>query len=94
VVDVLLGALDDYTIDSRGDIGSLARLKAIDATVIGWEAGAFQQAESDASTDIEHQLLSRLVRLSAEKLDKVRAKAWHALQLIWPRDRYITTIDR
>ncbi|TVY40914.1 Tubulin-specific chaperone D [Lachnellula subtilissima] len=55
--------LDDYTTDARGDIGSLLRIEAAKA------AGAMK----------EKTLFGKLLRVSVEKLDKVRAEGQRAL---------------
>jgi tubulin-specific chaperone D len=87
-------ALDDYTIDSRGDIGSLVRLAAIDAITTGWQSHVITADEGAmssspvASKGFSHNalheiILPRMARLSVEKLDKVRYSAWKCLYLIW-----------
>ena len=68
--------LDDYTIDRRGDIGSLVRIEAIDAVHTAW-----QQAR--LSKLVLHNLGSKVCRLALEKLDKVRLQAWRCLYDIW-----------
>ena len=69
-------SLDDYTIDQRGDIGSLVRIEAIDAVHASWEQG---QLPGLALQDLG----SKVCRLALEKLDRVRVKAWHCLHDIW-----------
>lgn len=74
IVEAVCRCLDDYTSDQRGDIGSLLRLEAIDAV-----DSIFQQ-HSSLTPDHRDALSSRLCRLSVEKLDKVRNRAWACLQ--------------
>ncbi|KAF2631119.1 beta-tubulin cofactor d [Macroventuria anomochaeta] len=64
-------ALNDYTVTERGDVGSLVRLEALNAVRRAGEASLFhdQAAESD------HLIYADVLRLSLEKLDKVRARA-------------------
>ena len=66
-------ALDDYTVDQRGDVGSLVRSQAIDVMTIAWRKGLLGE-ERD-----KRELLFRVCRLAAEKLDKFR---FHALLCI------------
>ena len=68
--------LDDYTIDQRGDIGSLVRVEAIDAVHAAWQQGQLPEL-------VLQDLGSRVCRLALEKLDKVRLRAWHCLYGIW-----------
>ncbi|KAL1848744.1 hypothetical protein Daus18300_013498 [Diaporthe australafricana] len=76
-------ALEDYTTDARGDVGSHARLHAIQATKHLWALLAASEPRpaevtfnSTAST-----LLLPITRLAAEKLDKVRPEAQSALAM-------------
>jgi hypothetical protein len=64
-------ALNDYTVTERGDVGSLVRLEALNAVRTAAEANLFndQAAESDIL------IYADALRLSLEKLDKVRARA-------------------
>ena len=81
IVDVLRTCLDDYTVDSRGDIGSLLRLEAIDAVEVSCRYNHISGLSKDSLT--EQALLSRVARLSAEKLDKVRLRAIGCLFQAW-----------
>ncbi|KAI0848250.1 tubulin folding cofactor D C terminal-domain-containing protein [Daldinia vernicosa] len=72
---IVSGGLDDYTTNARGDIGSHVRLEAIKATKTLW--GAKRDDEQVIST-----LFPRILRLAAEKLDRVRTEAQSALTLI------------
>ncbi|EMC91636.1 hypothetical protein BAUCODRAFT_116501 [Baudoinia panamericana UAMH 10762] len=70
IAQALHRGLHDYTIDERGDVGSLVRLEAIAAVVDILSSAAFsQQAES------VRLLQSGIFRLSLEKLDRVRVQA-------------------
>ncbi|OTB03345.1 hypothetical protein M426DRAFT_321917 [Hypoxylon sp. CI-4A] len=71
--------LDDYTTNARGDIGSHVRFEAIKATKTLW--GAKRDDEQVIST-----LFPRILRLAAEKLDRVRTEAQSTLaMLLHPR---------
>ena len=62
--------LNDYTIDERGDIGSLVRLQAISTSCTIFASKPLHKFES--SFQILHQCI---YRLSLEKLDRVRLEA-------------------
>jgi hypothetical protein len=78
IANSLIGFLNDYTTDRRGDIGSLVRLEGIQAArvVIQMEAGV-------ASQSYIKNVVGCLCRLAAEKLDRVRLEAWLCLQIFW-----------
>jgi hypothetical protein len=67
-------ALNDYTVTERGDVGSLIRLEALTTIGTAWESGMLSKSSR------EEQLHVDVLRLSLEKLDKVRARAVHVLQ--------------
>ncbi|KAF2265786.1 hypothetical protein CC78DRAFT_578959 [Lojkania enalia] len=75
-------ALNDYTITERGDVGSLVRLEALSAIGTAWSTGSLQGSLS------EKLLHTDVLRLSLEKLDKVRARAADVL-----RGRQATEIE-
>ncbi|PYH44553.1 tubulin-specific chaperone D [Aspergillus saccharolyticus JOP 1030-1] len=77
LVNHLVGLLNDYTTDRRGDVGSLVRLEAIQAAriVLGGQKHDQQPRLRD--------MIGCLCRLAAEKLDKVRISAWLCLQSHW-----------
>ncbi|CAK1358262.1 unnamed protein product [Cercospora beticola] len=62
--------LNDYTIDERGDIGSLVRLQCISCTSQVFDTPAFSSHEQAIQT-----LEADIYRLSLEKLDRVRLQA-------------------
>ncbi|KAI3331546.1 beta-tubulin cofactor d [Xylariaceae sp. AK1471] len=68
--------LDDYTTNARGDIGSHVRLEAIKATKTLW------QAQDGGNQDLVIRLFPQILRLAAEKLDRVRAEAQSTLAII------------
>ncbi|KAH9887125.1 tubulin folding cofactor D C terminal-domain-containing protein [Xylariomycetidae sp. FL2044] len=74
-MDIIAGGLDDYTTTARGDIGSHVRLEALKATKTLWGA-------QDIDRSIISILYPRVLRLAAEKLDRVRAEAQSTLTLI------------
>ncbi|KAH7063445.1 tubulin folding cofactor D C terminal-domain-containing protein [Macrophomina phaseolina] len=74
IADALLTTLNDYTINERGDVGSLVRLEALNATDSAWKHGIL------AGLDQESYVYADVTRLSLEKLDKVRLRAAACLQ--------------
>lgn len=70
----LITALNDYTINERGDVGSLVRLEALNAVDSAWKYGLLTGLEQ------EQQIIADVTRLSLEKLDKVRLRAASCLQ--------------
>ena len=72
----LHACLSDYTTDRRGDIGSLIRLEAIDATAVVLKKGLLSISERQI-------MAARICGLAVEKLDKVRFRAWSCLQANW-----------
>ncbi|PLB47288.1 hypothetical protein P170DRAFT_511917 [Aspergillus steynii IBT 23096] len=79
VSDHIIGFLNDYTTDRRGDIGSQIRLEAIQSACI------ILQKDSNSTAHALHvqNIVGCLCRLAAEKLDKVRLQAWLCLQSFW-----------
>ncbi|KAL4942544.1 hypothetical protein BDV06DRAFT_211749 [Aspergillus oleicola] len=74
----LIGFLNDYTTDRRGDIGSLIRLEGIQAARV-----VLQRENSGTDQSHVQNIVGCLCRLAAEKLDKVRLEAWLCLQMFW-----------
>ncbi|KAL2821606.1 tubulin folding cofactor D C terminal-domain-containing protein [Aspergillus granulosus] len=78
IANSLVGFLNDYTTDRRGDVGSLVRLEGIQAAKV-----VIQKKEGVMSQSYIKNIVGCLCRLSAEKLDKVRLEAWLCLQVFW-----------
>ena len=68
--------LADYTIDQRGDVGSLVRIEAITAV-------ATVLRKNIVSLRNRKTLAAKICGLAVEKLDKVRWRAWNCLQPNW-----------
>jgi hypothetical protein len=69
-------ALNDYTITERGDVGSLVRLQALNTVRLAWTSGIFTAKENNWG----HKIYCDVLRLSLEKLDKMRVRAAQVLQ--------------
>ena len=69
LLPALAVALDDYTINERGDIGSLVRLEGLLLIDKCW------QQEIDYIYALTEKCTSSLYRLALEKLDRVRLQA-------------------
>ncbi|KAF1966082.1 hypothetical protein BU23DRAFT_518586 [Bimuria novae-zelandiae CBS 107.79] len=67
-------ALNDYTVTERGDVGSLVRLEALNTMGTAWETGLLRGCA------YEKNLHADVLRLSLEKLDKVRLRAAQVLE--------------
>lgn len=78
ILGMIMEGLEDYTTTARGDIGSHVRLQAIKATKYIWSSfsGPVQSWWSPLTI-----VLSAILRLAAEKLDRVRVEAQSALRL-------------
>ncbi|KAK2011333.1 beta-tubulin cofactor d [Colletotrichum eremochloae] len=94
-LDLLAEGLNDYTTNARGDVGSHTRLEALRATKSLWKAaftevssGGGDGAASDGIDGVDawlplavSRLFLRILRLAAEKLDRVRTEAHAVLAL-------------
>jgi hypothetical protein len=69
-------ALNDYTITERGDVGSLVRLEALNTVRLAWASAILAAKEDEWGLKI----YSDVLRLSLEKLDKMRVRAAQVLQ--------------
>lgn len=69
-------ALNDYTITERGDVGALVRLEALNTVHLAWTSGLLTPRHETCGQEIYADVL----RLSLEKLDKMRVKASHVLE--------------
>ncbi|KAL4771088.1 tubulin folding cofactor D C terminal-domain-containing protein [Aspergillus nidulans var. acristatus] len=78
IAQSLVGFLNDYTTDRRGDVGSLVRLEGIQAAKV-----VLQRKTSVTDPCHVQDIVGCLCRLAAEKLDKVRFEAWLCLQIFW-----------
>lgn len=84
LLDAIQRGLSDYTVDRRGDIGSLLRTASIDAV----ESLQLERLNRKATDPI----VKLVVRLSIDKLSRVRFAAWMCLQRLW--ESYIPEIER
>ena len=73
---VINSGLTDYTNDQRGDIGSILRLRSLEAANLLLE----HVADDAIHASVRTTLLPQIVRLAAEKLNKVRHRAWLCLR--------------
>lgn len=80
-LDLIHDGLNDYTTTARGDVGSHVRVQALRAVRVLWKRlpGA-DDADEDLDASVK-RLAYSVLRLSAEKLDRVRAEAQLALAL-------------
>ncbi|KAK4099368.1 hypothetical protein N658DRAFT_430041 [Parathielavia hyrcaniae] len=78
-LDLVAQGLDDYTTTAQGDVGSHVRFQAIRATRSLWET---LEEDPGASKPLVGGLFLRILRLAAEKLDRVRAEAQASLTVV------------
>lgn len=90
IIDRFIGFLNDYTTDRRGDVGSLIRLEAIQATKTILQ----EKSGPGVRPDRTKEVIRCLCRLAAEKLDKVRVQAWLSLQDIWESEDRFPSLKR
>ena len=72
LTDMVSEGLDDYTTDARGDIGSLVRAEALKVATTVWR---LLYDIDYKGTLLFDKLFPKVLRLAAEKLDKVRKEA-------------------
>ncbi|KAF4622753.1 hypothetical protein G7Y89_g14271 [Cudoniella acicularis] len=87
--NMIFNGLEDYTTDSRGDIGSLVRIEA--TKIVGI---LFKKLDPSvaSNTDLFRNLIGKVLRLGTEKLDKVRIEAQLSiLQALTPSQSDIFT---
>lgn len=80
-VPMIAQGLDNYITTVRGDIGSHVRLAAIKATKTIWKFTLAQSIPREDCGDVL-TLYSKLLRLAAEKLDRVRIEAQATVSLV------------
>lgn len=80
LLNLISKGLEDYTTNARGDVGSHVRLQAIKATKYLWGSAKQKQRSQDFDEAVARLLLP-LMRLAAEKLDRVRVEAQATLAL-------------
>lgn len=69
-------ALNDYTITERGDVGAIVRLEALNAVSCAWSCMVTRYKYGNSN----QQTYADVIRLSLEKLDKIRARAAQLLR--------------
>lgn len=81
VISLISDGLGDYTTNARGDVGSHVRLQAIKATKYLWTSLEQPGLEDPDAGKAVSNLLLPILRLAAEKLDRVRVEAQTTLAL-------------
>jgi hypothetical protein len=75
--DLILEGLDDYTTTARGDVGSLVRIEAVKLAGAIWKDRTTTWSNSEIT--IFNDLVGKVLRLGAEKMDRVRVEAQKAI---------------
>lgn len=80
---MLVDGLNDYTTDARGDIGSHVRVQALRAVQRLWQEGKTGPVDGKVLSESLATILRNVLRLAAEKLDRIRPEAQQALALLF-----------
>ncbi|KAH6996172.1 tubulin folding cofactor D C terminal-domain-containing protein [Ilyonectria sp. MPI-CAGE-AT-0026] len=79
---LIADSLNDYTTNARGDVGSHVRVQALRAVRALWNNLGGVSAKSEWAEASVQALFFSVLRLSAEKLDRVRPEAQLSLALV------------
>jgi hypothetical protein len=83
-IDIINEGLNDYTTNARGDVGSNVRIAAAQVASTFMVIPTSDRVESfhsedEAMSSLEQSLFGKILRIAAEKLDKVRVEGQKAL---------------
>lgn len=81
-LNLVLCALDDYSVNVRGDIGSWLRRAGIKVGVVLCESKHDHEVTNEEWVLFKSEFVKKLVRLSMELLDNVREDAVRALNVV------------
>ncbi|OAQ69024.1 beta-tubulin cofactor d [Pochonia chlamydosporia 170] len=81
-LSLLVEGLNDYTTNARGDVGSHVRVQALRAVRKVWEDDTGSAATSEVMKKSVKELFPCILRLAAEKLDRVRPEAQAVVALM------------
>ncbi|KAF9765274.1 hypothetical protein IL306_002448 [Fusarium sp. DS 682] len=81
-LQMIAEGLNDYTTNARGDIGSHARVHALRAVKALWSKFGDDVVQGEWEGASLRALVFSVLRLSAEKLDRVRPEAQAAITLV------------
>ncbi|KAF3072537.1 Tubulin-specific chaperone D [Trichoderma lentiforme] len=81
-LDLLAEGLNDYTTTARGDEGSLVRFQTLKAIAVLWGDIGHPTTQADWVEASVRKLIYNIMRLSAEKLDRVRRVAKDVVALL------------
>ncbi|KAG8422632.1 hypothetical protein J3459_010198 [Metarhizium acridum] len=81
-LSLLVDGLNDYTTNARGDVGSHTRVQALRAVGKLWGDEDSSDAKLDVMNKSARQLFPCILRLAAEKLDRVRPEAQAVVALM------------
>ena len=85
-LSLLSDGLNDYTTTARGDVGSLVRMQALKAVRVLWQDVQVTGGSASWFAESIKSLFYSTLRLSAEKLDRVRPEAQIAISLLMGRE--------
>ncbi|KAM3510098.1 hypothetical protein MY10362_000237 [Beauveria mimosiformis] len=78
---LLVDGLNDYTTNARGDVGSQVRVQALKAVQVLWAQIGEASGKEEWVVQSVQKIFYAVLRLSVERLDKVRPEAQSALSL-------------
>lgn len=81
-LDLLFSGLNDYTTNARGDVGSHVRVHALRAVRSLLAHSDSLLSRSELASNLATKVFPSILRLSAEKLDRVRPEAQAAVSLM------------
>lgn len=83
ILGAFISALEDYSTDQRGDVGSWIRLAGINALAQGISVASRQPAPQEYINPDDLDLaIGGILKLGMEKLEPVRAASWRAWRAI------------
>lgn len=88
-LSLISDGLNDYTTNAQGDVGSHVRVQALRAVRALWERSVNTATQAGLEEASIRALFFSVLRLSAEKLDRVRPEAQAALALLL-HERYMS----
>ena len=84
-MDLLFNGMKDYSIDNRGDIGSVVREQCMNSFNVIVPYGISHNFISDSSTYIH--VINELLQQCVEKINRIRVVACKTIiQLVWKND--------
>lgn len=96
IIDIILRSFDDYTIDSRGDIGAIVREVALrsSSTVICRATSDVEDPEQYYDATVIRSILCKILQQCCEKIDRTRQIACESIRELLLHQPVIEYIER